>query len=49
MSIHSTSYDVRQFVCCLLSVPFVGYWKQESWRLLVKDCIAKIAKLKTPS
>ena len=32
----------------LCAVPFVGDHNQESWRLLVKELIAKIAKQRTP-
>ena len=32
------------FVCCL-SVPYLGGRNQDSWRLLVEECITKIAKL----
>ena len=46
--IQSISHNVRGCVVCHLSVPSVSYRKQMSWRLLVKEPIAKIAKLRTP-
>ena len=41
------SVDVLYVIWLTLFVPSVRYWKWKSWRLLVKERIAKIAKLRT--
>ena len=39
---------VAMSACCRLFVPSVGNRNQESWRSLVKECIAKFDQLRFP-
>ena len=45
--IHNLSRNVCVYVCMYKNVPSVEDRNQESWRLLVKERIANIGKLKT--